>query len=320
MARKKHSDTHGRKANSPGEIPKQGWKDIAVRVKNQISKDNVNIISAGISYYAFLAIFPAIAAIIAIYGLVTDQQTIQKQLNALANVLPPQSSELIQQQLTQIVQGSPTALGWGLAISIVLSIWSANRGTKALFQGINIAYNEEDQRSFIKGNAITLLFTFLGIITVIISMALVVAFPAIIGSLNLPAATGFLVQTARWILLLAVIIISLGVIYRYAPDRENPKWRWVSWGSVAGTVLWVAGSLLFSFYISNFGDYNATYGSLAAVVILLLWFYLSAFSIMLGAEINSEIEHQTKRDTTSGKNKPMGKRGAHDADDLGKAA
>lgn len=320
MARKKHSDTHGRKANRPEEIPKQGWKDIAVRVKNQISKDNVNIISAGISYYAFLAIFPAIAAIIAIYGLVTNQQTVQRQLNALSNVLPPQSSELIQQQLTQIVQGSPTALGWGLVISIVLSIWSANRGTKALFQGINIAYDEEDQRGFIKGNAITLLFTFLGIITVIISMALVVAFPAIIGNLNLQAATGFLVQAARWILLLAVILISLAVIYRYAPDRENPKWRWVSWGSVAGTVLWVAGSLLFSFYISNFGNYNATYGSLAAVVILLLWFYLSAFSIMLGAEINSEIEHQTKKDTTSGKSKPMGERGAHDADDLGKAA
>lgn len=320
MAKKKRSDKHGREANRPGEIPRKGWKDIAVRVKDQISKNNISIISAGIAFYAFLAIFPAIAAIISIYGLVTDPQTVGRQLNALANVLPAQSSTLIQGQLSQIVQGSPTALGWGLAFSVIFSIWSANKGTKALFQGINIAYNEEDNRGFIKQNAVTLLFTSLGIIAVIISMALVVVFPVIIGNLGLPAGTGFLIQASRWILLLALLLLSLGVLYRYAPDRTKPKWRWVSWGSVAGTVLWIAGSLLFSFYISNFGNYNATYGSLAAVVILLLWFYLSAFSIILGAQINSEIEHQTKQDTTSGKKKPMGKRGAHDADDLGKAA
>lgn len=322
MAKRKKDDEkqHGRLAKSPEQIPKRGWMDIFKRVNQQISEDNVGIISAGVAFYAFLAIFPAIAATISIYGLLVDPQTVQQQLSSIAEFFPKQTTQLMRSQLKQIASGSPTALGWSLVLSVLLSIWSANRGTNALFQGINIAYDEQNKRSFIKNNALTLLFTFLGIIVAIISMALVIALPAAVENLNLPDGIQTTALWLRWILLAGLIMLSLAAIYRYAPDRENPKWRWVSLGSVFATVLWIAGSLAFSFYVNNFSNYNATYGSLAAVVILLFWFYLSSFIIMLGAEINSEIEHQTKIDTTTGKQKPMGQRGAHQADDLGEAA
>lgn len=322
MADNKHDSEkqHGRFAKSPKEIPQRGWIDILKRTNQQISSDNVSIISAGIAFYAFLAIFPAIAAIISIYGLIVDQSTVQQQLSSITEILPQQSSQLIRSQLNQIVSGSSTALSWGLVFSIILSIWSANRGTNALFQGINIAYDEKINRSFIKNTALTLLFTFLGIIVTIISMVLVIALPAIFDSIKLPQNLQFTIQLLRWILLASILMICLSALYRYAPDRKNPKWRWVSWGSVIATIIWIAGSLGFSYYVNNFSNYNATYGSLAAVVILLFWFYISSFIIIMGAELNSEIEHQTKIDSTVGKDKEMGHRGAHQADDLGNAA
>ena len=320
MAKRKYSDLHGRKAETPGQIPARGWWDISKRVIKENSKDNVGIIAAGIAFYAFLAMFPAIAATISVYGLVTDTQTVNQQLSELSNFLPAQSSQLVREQLSQISQSSPTALGWGLALSLLLSLWSANKGTRALFQGLNIAYDEEDKRGFIKGNALTLLFTLYLIVAVIISMLLVVALPALAGDLGLPGPLLTLLQWGKWFLLAAFLVFSLALLYRYAPDRENPRWRWVSWGSVISTMLWLLGSALFSLYVSNSDSYNATYGSLAAVVILLMWFFLSSYIILLGAEINSEMEHQTMKDTTTGKEKAMGRRGAHDADTLGEAA
>jgi membrane protein len=310
----------GRHARSPGEIPARGWFDVFKRVSKQISADNVGITAAGIAFYAFLAIFPTIAAVIAIYGLITDPQTAQQQMSGLANVLPKEAAQLLQGQLSQIARGSSSALSWGLVLSILLSLWSANKGTRALFQGINIAYNEEDNRGFLKGNAITLLFTIMGILLAIISMVLVIALPALTGQLGLSRMMQTAIAVIRWVLLAAVLMAALAVLYRFAPDRENPRWRWVSWGSVIATVLWLAGSWGFSYYVNNFGNFNATYGSLAAVVILLLWFNLSSFILLLGAEINSELERQTMSDTTTGKSQPMGHRGASDADNLGEAA
>lgn len=320
MSKKSSEQQHGRYAKSPGEIPKKGWFDISKRVFQQISKDNVSIIAAGVAFYAFLAIFPAIAATISIYGLIVDPQTVIKQLSDMAEFLPTQATGLIRSQLDQITSGSPSALGWGLVFSILLSIWSANRGTSALFQGINIAYNEENKRGFFKNTAITLLFTFIGIIVAIVSLALVVALPAAIEGLGVSGPILTAAMWLRWVLLAGLIMVSLAALYRYAPDRENAKWRWVSWGSVFAAIFWIVGSWAFSFYVNNFGSYNATYGSLAAVVILLFWFYLSSFIILMGAETNSEIEHQTRIDSTTGKQEPMGKRGAHDADTLGEAA
>jgi membrane protein len=311
---------HGRFARSPGEIPPRGWFDVVKRVYRQIGEDNIGIAAAGVAFYAFFALFPLIAATIAIYGLITDPITAQQQMAAIAKELPEQSAKLVQDQLRQIARSSPVALSWGLVISILLSLWSANKGTQALFQAINIAYNEKNNRGFLNGNLITLLFTILGIVVAILSIILVIALPAFTSRLELPYALQVMVFIARWIILAVVLIAGLAILYRFAPDREKPRWQWVSWGSVIATVFWLAGSWGFSYYVKNFSNYNATYGSLAAVVILLLWFNLSSFIVLLGAEINSELERQTVRDSTTGKTQPMGKRGATDADNLGEAA
>ncbi len=322
MAKGTHpnEDAHGRLAKTPSEIPKRGWFDIVKRVFREISDDNVSIISAGVAFYAFLAIFPAIAAIISIYGLVVDPQTVQQQLSSVTEVLPEQASRLMRSQLGEIVKGSSTALGWGLFLSVLLSLWSANRGTSALFEGLNVVYDEKNRRGFIKNTALSLLFTLLGVIVAIISIALVIALPALAGGLGVSGVFMATLMWSRWVLLAGLIMLSLAALYRFAPDRKDPKWQWVSWGSALATILWIGGSLVFSYYVDNFGNYNATYGSLAAVVILLFWLYLSSFVILIGAEFNSEIEHQTSVDTTTGKPNPMGKRGAHQADDLGEAA
>jgi membrane protein len=318
---KKHNvDDHGREAENPAQIPIKGWKDIAVRVSKEITNDNVGILAAGVAFYAFVAIFPAIAALISLYGLIVNPQVIEQQFSQLATILPSQSQQLIRDQLTQIVRGNSSALSWGLVLSILLSLWSANAGTKALFQGINIAYEEQEKRNFLKVNALTLFFTLLGVIVAIISMSLIVVLPAAIGALDIPSDIKMVISYLRWILLTGILALYLAAVYRFAPDRTEPKWSWVSWGSTIATVLWIAGSVAFSFYVSHFGNYNATYGSLAAVVILLFWLYLTSYMILLGAEINSEIEMQSKKDTTTGNEKPMGKRGAHSADELGEAA
>jgi membrane protein len=311
---KKDNEQHGRYADRPEQIPRRGWFDILMRVKNQMDEDNLDIVAAGIAFYCFLAIFPALGAAISIYGLLVNPSTAQQQLTQMASFLPDQVQPLISQILTQIAGRSGQALGWGLLISILLGLWSANNGTKSLVKGLNIAYDQKETRGIIKLSALTLLFTLGGIIVVIFSAALIVALPVAINAIPLP-------QTLKtWPILGLIVLCTLSILYRYAPNRNNPKWRWVTWGSTLATIIWLAGSVGFSFYVSNFGNYNATYGSVAAVVILLFWFLLSSYSILLGAELNTEMEHQTMKDSTKGADKPMGKRGAYPADDLGEAA
>jgi len=307
-------DTKGRKADKPSQIPGAGWKDVMLRVKEQVSSDNMSIVAAGVAFYFFLALFPTLAAIISIYGLVTEPAQVEQHMEQLTAYLPKDTQQMLTERLRSIAQQSSSALSWGVALSILLSLWSANSGTKSLFEGINIAYDEEEKRGFFKLNAITLLFTLGGIVLGGISFALVIAFPAVTGKLGLPSALTTVIQFGRWILLLVVIMAALAIIYKVAPNRDNPKFRWVSWGAAIATVLWLIGSLLFSYYANNFGNYNETYGSVAAVIILMLWFNLTTFVILLGAEINSELEHQTEKDTTVGPQKPMGARNAYHAD------
>lgn len=304
----------GYQAEKPKEIPKSGWKDIFKRVKNELTEDNIGIVAAGVAFYFFLAIFPALVAAVSIYGLVMDPAQVEQQLAQATNALPEQAHSMLEDRLKSIAGQSGGALGWGMALSILVSLWSANKGTKSLFQGVNIAYNERSERSFIKENGLTLLFTLGGMILGIICIALVVAFPALVGNLGLPDTVQTVISWARWPLLGIILIFAFALIYKYAPDRDNPQFKWVSWGAVIATVLWIAGSLLFSWYVNNFGSYQETYGAAAAVIILMLWFQLTSFIILLGAEINSEMEHQTEKDTTIGEPKPMGERQAYHAD------
>lgn len=310
------ADSRGLQAEKPQQIPKEGWKDIGKRVFGQIKKDNIDIVGAGVAFYFFLAIFPTLAATVSIYGLVTDPGQVQSQMSQLTSVMPQKVGQMISEQLQGISEESNQTLGWSIVIGILLSLWSANKGTKALFTGVNIAYNEENNRVFIKDIALSLAFTLGGIIIGIISISLVIGFPAVADHLGLPSFLHTIINWLRWPTLLLIVMFSLALIYRFAPARENAKFKWVNWGAGLAAFLWMLGSLAFSFYISNFGSYSETHGSVAAVIILMLWFLLTSYIILLGAEINSEMEHQTAQDTTTGEEEPMGKRGAHYADNV----
>lgn len=269
------------------------WKNVIRGTKKQLDRDHIGIISAGVAFYFFLSLFPAAASVISIYGLIHDPVEVQQQMAQWAQALPEETHNMLSERMGEIAATSQQTLGWGVVLSILLSLWSANKGTKALFEGVNIAYNEKKERNFFKENGLTLLFTIGGMVLGFVCMSLVVGFPALVGKIGLPEVLETVISWGRWVLLALAILTSLALVYKYAPDRQNVKVAWWSYGAVTATILWMLGSWGFSFYVNNFGSYDKTYGSVAAVIILLLWFYLTGFVILLGAEINSELEYQT---------------------------
>lgn len=322
MTRARHAasgrDDRGRHAQKPQAVPKPGWRDILLRVKEEISKDNVGIIAAGVAFYFLLAVFPMITAFLSIYGLVLDPAEARSQLEVLADVLPSQAHELLTQQATSLAEGAGAGLGLGAVFSILLALWSARQGTSAMIIALNIVYDETDERSFLKQVALSLGLTLGLIVFFIVSLAVVAAAPVILGMVGLGAVAEMAINILRWPALALLAIVALGVMYRVCPDRDSPQWRWLTPGAVLAVVLWLITSALFSWYVSSFGNYNETYGSVGAVIVLLFWFYLSAYIFLLGAELNAEMEHQTGEDTTRGEPRPMGERNAYVADDLGK--
>lgn len=309
----------GREATHPGEIPKRGWKDILLRTKEQIGEDNLSIVAAGVAFYAFLALFPGIAALVSILGLVTNPAEVEGYVESAQGVLPPDALALVRDQVHAIASAPSQALGLGLAISVGAALWTATAGVKALMEALNIVYEEREARGFLRYYATAILLTIGAVVFGVLALALVAAVPVALEWLALPPVLEVVLGLARWLILGGAFVLALAVLYRFAPSRERPQWRWVSGGAAAATLLWLAGSGLFSLYVANFGDYNKTYGALAAIVILLTWFYLTAFAVLLGAELNAEMEHQTRVDSTVGEPKPMGDRGARMADSLGGA-
>lgn len=276
--------------NHPLNIGLSGWKKILLEVNNQISKNYASIFAAGVAFYAFLAIFPSLVALISIYGLVINPDQLQSQLQQLGNIMPSQAYDILKTQINKLIETPSGSLSWGTIIGIILAIWSANKGTKSLFKGVDMAYDTENTRGFIKQNALTLLFTLGSIILLILSMALIVGFPAFIERFGLPDQIENLIGWTRWLLLAFVAVFFVSVLYKVAPFRPTPKSRWVLPGASLSTLLWLIASWGFSFYVSNFGSYGEMYGSLSAVVVLLMWLFLTSFIIILGAELNSEIE------------------------------
>jgi membrane protein len=303
-------------AETPTQIPAKGWLQIVKRAWAENNADNMPIIGGGVAFFAFLAIFPALIATISIYGLVASPETVTRQIESLSDQLPKDAQSLLSAQLTGITQNSGGALTLSLVISILAALWSASGGTGNLITAVNLAYDEVETRSFIKRKALALGLTLGAIVFILITFALVAVVPAVLGSLPLGVAGTILAQVVRWVLLLGVVAGSLAVLYRVAPDRDAPRFRWVSLGSVVVTVIWAVVSLLFSLYVDNFGSYDKTYGAIAGVIVLMLWLYLTCYLVLLGAEINSEMEHQTAQDTTEGEPLPMGSRDATMADEL----
>ncbi|MEZ5933561.1 MAG: YihY/virulence factor BrkB family protein [Alphaproteobacteria bacterium] len=307
----------GRLANTPSDFPALGWRDILWRVWAALGQDNVSIVAAGVAFYGMLAVFPAITSFVSIYGLLADPADVHAQFAAFRGVIPDQAWDLMNQQLQAVASSSEQRLGIGAAVGLIIALWSGGAGIRALMTALNIAYREVEKRSFMRFYGTAFVFT-LGIVVIgIFSLGVIVVVPVVLNLIKLGALSAALIKVLPWLVLAAVITIALGALYRHGASRRAPKTRWVSAGAVLATVLWLFSSILFSFYVANFASYNQTYGSLGAVVILLMWFWISAYIVLLGAELNAEMEHQTRIDTTEGRPKPMGQRGAFVADHVG---
>jgi membrane protein len=309
----------GRKADTPSEIPARGWKDIGMRVFHDISENRLVSVAAGVTFYVLLAIFPAVAALVSIYGLVSDPATINEHLASLQGVLPQGALDIVGEQVKRITEKGDTTLGLTFFTGIALSLWSANGGMKAVFDALNVVYEEKEKRSFIWLNLRSLAFTAGALLFVVLALVAIVVLPIVFKFIGL-SETAWYVSLLRWPALLLAVLGGLALLYRYGPSRDAPRWRWVTWGSAIAGTLWLAASLGFSYYVSNFGSYNETYGSLGAVIGFMTWIWLSTTIVLVGAEINAEMEHQTAQDTTVGQKQPLGTRDARMADTVGAAA
>jgi membrane protein len=282
-------DLPGVGAEKPTDIPAPGWKQIVKRAWQESKDDNVPMLAGGVAFFAFLSLFPAMIALVSIWGLVVTPAEAAAQAERLTEGFPPEASAIITGQLEQLGQ-EDTALGIGLVISILLALWSASGGTANLVKAVNLAYDEEETRGFVRLRALALALTLGAIVFLVVSVGLVAVVPAVLDSLGLGVVGTVLAQVARWGLLFVLASVALAVVYRVAPDRDDPRLRWVSLGALVATALWLLGSIGFSLYVSNFGSYNETYGAIAGVAILMLWLYLTAYIVLLGAEVNAETE------------------------------
>jgi membrane protein len=308
----------GREADAPTEIPPAGWKDIAWRLYRAIGEDHILLTAAGVTFYILLALVPSLSAFVAIYGLFNDRASVLDQVQLLSGLVPSSVLEILREQLTRLTAESNQKLGLTLIFSLVIALWSASAGVKAMFEAMNVAYHEKERRSFIQFNGLALLFTLAGALAAVLVLAVVVILPAILALLPVGAGLEWTVRVASYLAMLVVIALGISALYRWGPSREQAKWRWITPGAAFAVVVLGITSVTFSWYVSNFGNNDATYGSLSAVIGLLTWLWISTTLVILGAEINSEIEHQTARDSTTGEELPLGQRGAHMADNVGR--
>jgi membrane protein len=306
----------GRTAASPAQIPARGWKDVLLRVKAESKQDHVMLMAAGVAFFGLLALVPALVALLSIYGLAFDPERIDEQLVDALAAAPTEVRDLISQQVRAIGDASSGAVV-AVVGGILLALWSASSGMKHLIDAINAAYDEEETRGFVKVRGLSLAFTLGALLFLVVAFTIIALLPPLLAASDLGAAGRVLLGIVRFVVLFAGLLAGLAVLYRYAPNRDEPKWSWASPGALFAAVVWVLGSLLFSLYTANFGKYNETYGTLGAVVVVMLWLLLTTLVIILGAELNCELERQTARDTTKGSARPMGARRAYAADTLG---
>lgn len=304
----------GTRAETPSRIPAVGWKQILWRVKDEISRDHISVVAAGIAFYALISVFPAIAALVSIAGLILNPADIADQLETVVGMLPAEASSILQDQVTKVVGGSQSGTGFVAAFGLAVALYGAMKGVLTLIEGLNIAYDENETRGMVRLYLTALAITICAILGTAAGIALMVLLPSLAALGNLPPALETAFSLLRWPLMAALAMLGLAALYRYGPSRAEPKWRWISVGAVVATTLWIIGTLGFSIYVRNFGSYTETYGALGGVIVLLTWMWLSAFVILAGAELNAETEQQTRKDTTTGAPLPMGQRDAVKAD------
>ena len=307
----------GRKAGAPNQIPMAGWFDVMWRVWRQLADNQVNMLAAGVAFYSLLSLFPAMAALISLWALVFDPHELAEQIGELAPLMPRDAARLIQERALVISSNTDTGLSLTALVSVLIAMFVASKGVRGLLVGLNIVYGEEEKRSFFLRSLVVAGLTLGLMLASLAAIGFVALFPLVIGWFGLEGPLVTLIVWLRWPVLLLGMMATIGVLYRVGPYRRAPRWEWVSVGTVTATLLWLLGSTGLSLYVSQVANMDELYGSLGAVIVLMLWFWLSSFVVLLGAEINAEMERQTRHDTTVGEPRPMGERGAYAADTLG---
>ncbi|WP_395517313.1 YihY/virulence factor BrkB family protein [Pseudorhizobium flavum] len=320
MEAERREPGRGREAETPQQIPAKGMKDVFWRLYAAINEDRVMLVAAGVTYYLLLALFPAMAALVSLYGFFASPSQIAERIQFLGAVMPADALNIFLEQLRSLASQDSSSLSLGLIAGLGIALWSTNNGMKALFQAMNVAYEEEEKRSFLKLTGISLLFTLGTLILIVVLIVAVGVVPAVLSFLSLGSWAETLINTLRWPILLLIIMAGITLLYRYGPSREDARFRWLSWGVIFATVSWLLAAVAVSFYLSNFADYNATYGTLGALIGFMVWTWVSVIIVIVGAELNAELEHQTAQDSTTGPEQPMGERGAYMADHVGKAS
>ncbi|MET0241190.1 MAG: YihY/virulence factor BrkB family protein [Sphingobium sp.] len=308
----------GATEDSPLKMPRGAWWSILKRVYVMTGFHNLSLLAAGVAFFAFLAFVPLIGSIVLLYGLIGDPQTVAQSVDLLNGIAPPEVLTILRDQLLAIVTSSKTAQGFGLLLAIVFSLYGAMRAATAMISALNIIYEEYETRGIVQTTAVAAAIT-TGMVAVAVVGILAISLFAYVSNFLAPylgSVAALLIQVATWLLAGALVSFTFAIFFRYAPDRRAAKWRWLSVGSTLSTLLWLAITLGFGFYVANISDYNATYGSLAAVVVFLMWLFLSAYAVLIGAEVNAETERQTMVDSTVGPDQPIGQRGAVMADNV----
>ena len=311
------ADYRGRNAEAPWHIPLRGWRDVLMRVYRESSRDNLSLIAAGMAFYAMLSVAPALAVVISVYGLVNSPEELEVQMVLLSSYLPTEAQGLIQDQLAELVSTQDTNLGYSIVASALVSLWSSARAMKSLFGGLNAVYDEVETRGWFWLTLQSVSFTLAGILILVLTLSSIALVPVVLGYLPISSFDYLLIRGLNWLLVSAVVLGGLAVLYRYGPSRTRAQWRWVSLGALVAWITWVVASGGFSWYVTHFDSYQKTYGALGAVAILLMWFYVSAYAVLIGGELNAELEHQTTIDSTVGPDRPLGERGAVMADQVG---
>ncbi|WP_193227589.1 YihY/virulence factor BrkB family protein [Aureimonas psammosilenae] len=320
MRRRAGEPGRGRDASGPFGIPAKGWRDIGLRLYNSFFEDRVMLIAAGATFYLLLAMFPAFAVFVSLYGFIADPHTISEHIAFIGQFLPAAGTDLLHAQLERLVTQDTSTLSRTFVIGLVIALWSANNGIKTLFEAMNVAYGEQEKRNFFKLNLLAFCFTLGAVAIGILLIVSVGVVPAVMALLGLSSVTDVFIASMRWPVMFLLVVGSIALVYRFGPSRNPARWRWVLFGAMLTSVVWIVTSIAFSWYLQNLANYSATYGSLGAAIGFMVWLWISSIIFVLGAEINAEMEHQTALDTTDAPAKPIGTRGARVADTIGRSS